>query len=728
MALGREELLLILKLRDEASRGLKAAADRTDAFSDKLKKIRLPLLAVAGAVVGVGIASLKFASDLEEAANKASEVFQENIDVVEEFSETSAESFAISKRAALEYTGTLGTILNATGIAGKASADMSIELVKLAADLSSFNNIPIDVALEKLRSGLVGEVEPLRTVGILLNSAAVEAKALELNLTDQSGKLSEAAKVQARYALILEATTTQQGDMQRTMGSLSNQIKQAKAQMEDLAAELGNELLPIATKGIVTLNKLVRVFAELPREVKLAGIGLTGLAGAVAVLGLAIPPLIAGIKALGAAAAFAAGPVGIGILIAALVVATAAFFLFKRAANEAAEAAREQQQVTSLSKLSVETLNILIAAIGAHRDALRRRRAELQEELATQQRGTAASAENVAELQRVTTGLVRANDELVRHSEALGNASMEAVAMAAAEDEAAGAVENIEKAARAASESLKELSAQALAAKLAADLLKLSAETGEFQLAFDLAVNFLRQRVGAEKEVEGLAEALLELAGFTSDAKDAADDLSDTTIELTEVQRRQAAAVEGIVQRQTSAVAAAYLEGLQISEEAAVSAVETVRAEQAALDEAWADIAKGLRDVLGTEVPDEFRAMWESILESQKESGKALDDAMREVFNTLVQRAQALSGDASQIQIATAINQGLITQEELDAIGAGNLSPAEILALISGGAGGASMLGASAPIEVSVTIGNKPIEDLIVEANTQAAAAGRVDT
>ena len=80
---------------------------------------------------------------------------------------------------------------------------MSTEMVELAQDLSSFNNIPVTEALDKLRAGLLGETEPLKSLGAAFNQAELEAKALELGLISQGDKLDANAKMQASYALIM---------------------------------------------------------------------------------------------------------------------------------------------------------------------------------------------------------------------------------------------------------------------------------------------------------------------------------------------------------------------------------------------------------------------------------------------------------------------------------------------------------------------------------------------
>lgn len=258
------ELAILIKARDDASAKLDGIGRKSEGLGAKLRKLAPFALGAGAAIGGLAFGAKKFAdaaSDLSEAQNKATVTFGESSDVIEEFAATSARSFGISERAANEYTATLGVILQGSGLAQDATADMSVELTALAADLASFNNIPVDVALEKIRAGLVGEAEPLRTVGVLLSEAAVKTKAYEMGIAEAGTELTDAQKVQARYALILEQTSTAQGDFDRTSDGLANQQRIMGAQWEDLRAKLGQAFLPImqkVTQGLVNFMGVIQ--------------------------------------------------------------------------------------------------------------------------------------------------------------------------------------------------------------------------------------------------------------------------------------------------------------------------------------------------------------------------------------------------------------------------------------------------------------------------------------
>lgn len=219
------------------------------------------------AIAGMKTA-INAARDLTEAQNKANVVFGKSIPIVEKFGKTSADAYGISTRAANEYAATFGEILKGTKLAQPELAQMSVQLTKLAGDMASFHNLTIEQSLEKLRSGLVGEVEPLRTLGVLLSDNAVKAKALALGYKGKAEALSDSAKMLIRYQLILEQTKTAQGDMARTADEAANRERRLKAEVENLATKFGNDLMPVYKDVLKTGLDIVHSFQALDPEVR----------------------------------------------------------------------------------------------------------------------------------------------------------------------------------------------------------------------------------------------------------------------------------------------------------------------------------------------------------------------------------------------------------------------------------------------------------------------------
>jgi len=216
------------------------------------------------AFAGVGVATLArglqsavmAASNLSESIAKSNTVFGKNAKQIQDWSATTAKSLGVSQQAALEAAGTYGNLFRAFGINEQESAKMSQSLVTLAADLASFNNVPIEDALLALRSGLSGETEPLKRFGIALNEARLKEQALAMGLIKTTtGTLPQAIKTQAAYALILKDSALAQGDVARTSDGLANQLKFLKAGLEDAKAGFGEALLPAALSVVTAFNE-----------------------------------------------------------------------------------------------------------------------------------------------------------------------------------------------------------------------------------------------------------------------------------------------------------------------------------------------------------------------------------------------------------------------------------------------------------------------------------------
>lgn len=194
--------------------------------------------------------SITAASDQAEALSKVTVVFGDQADEIKAWAKTAAESMGMSETAALSAAGTLGNLFDALGIADKASADMSKTISQLAADLASFNNVPVADAIAALQAGLVGETEPMRRFGSNISAARVEAYALAKGMAATKGAITDAIKVQARYGIILEDTKNAQGDFARTSDGLANSSKTLDAKMKDLTVSVG-QFLQEPAKGFV---------------------------------------------------------------------------------------------------------------------------------------------------------------------------------------------------------------------------------------------------------------------------------------------------------------------------------------------------------------------------------------------------------------------------------------------------------------------------------------------
>src|SRR3990170_3001443 len=236
--------------------------------------------------------SIGAASDMNETLSKSKVIFGGSAEAVEDFGNTAAKSMGISKQAAIEASATFGNLFVGLDLGQQKAADMSKGIVTLAGDLASFNNLDPTVVLKKPRSGLAGEAEPLRSVGVFLSETKVKAKAAELGLAGAHGELTEGAKVLARYQLIMEETTTAQGDFARTADGLANSQRTANAQLRDQQAILGEKLLPTQLALTQAQVKVVDNLAATTTAVRAGSMGWIGMFEALGDTGDALDDLI----------------------------------------------------------------------------------------------------------------------------------------------------------------------------------------------------------------------------------------------------------------------------------------------------------------------------------------------------------------------------------------------------------------------------------------------------
>jgi len=202
-----------------------------------------------GAAMAVGLyKAAGAASDLSETMNKADVVFGPASESVKAQAQEMADAFGYPKKTFIDAAASLGLIGKAAGQTQTQAAAMGADFSKLAADVSSFYNVPLDEALQAIRSGLVGESEPLRRYGVLLSEAAVQSEAARMGIAQVGDELSEAQKVQARASLITKGLGDAQGDLARTADGAANKQREAWGRVENAAADLGATVLPVFTQ------------------------------------------------------------------------------------------------------------------------------------------------------------------------------------------------------------------------------------------------------------------------------------------------------------------------------------------------------------------------------------------------------------------------------------------------------------------------------------------------
>ena len=247
-----------IKAEKDHERATKARAREQQRASEKSAALaRKAIFVLSGFAAALAAASVKLValgSDAEETENVTGLAFGAMKGEAEKWAASFAASTGSSRFESVELVSDLGLIVKGMGFTEEASLGMSSRMVELAADMASAKNVPLDVALDKIRAGLIGESEPLRTMGVLLSEARVKQEAYSSGLAETGSELTNTQKVQARMNIILADSSAMHGDLINTQGSVANQWRAIKNQVFDAATAMGQKLLPVAGKVLGVLG------------------------------------------------------------------------------------------------------------------------------------------------------------------------------------------------------------------------------------------------------------------------------------------------------------------------------------------------------------------------------------------------------------------------------------------------------------------------------------------
>ena len=227
---------------------LESAGSAFDRFGARAGGILAGVAAAAGGALAIGLGKAVLgASDLNETLSKVEQVFGKATGKVVAVADEMAAAFGTPKREILDAAAGIGLIGKAAKLTDDQAAELGGRFARLAADASSFYNLPLDVALEKIRSGLVGEAEPLRALGVLLDEESVKLEALASGIARAGDELTQAQKVQARASLITKGLATATGDLARTQDGFANRLRELQGRLVNAADAIGARLLPQVT-------------------------------------------------------------------------------------------------------------------------------------------------------------------------------------------------------------------------------------------------------------------------------------------------------------------------------------------------------------------------------------------------------------------------------------------------------------------------------------------------
>lgn len=326
---------------------------------EKLNKLGGQMtMKVTAPLIAAGTVATKFASDFNESVGGIETIFGDFADKIKAYAEDAAKNAGLSMTEVNEAATVLGASLQNAGYSMEESADMTLILTQRAADMAAMFGTSTTQALDAVKAALRGEADPIERFGVGINNVAIKAKAMEMGLSKAGHELTAHEKAQVRLQIILDQTAKAQGRFAAEADSVGGKTKISVAELKNMAIEMGQDLLPIASdlldafRGVVGMlgdmdegtRKTVIAIGLLLAAVGPAAKGIAGVAKAVDILKVSIVLLQA--NPIGALIA-AIGTVAL-ITISQVNKANAAVKAHAEAADVTAEQYKELRKYTQM--------------------------------------------------------------------------------------------------------------------------------------------------------------------------------------------------------------------------------------------------------------------------------------------------------------------------------------------------------------------------------------------
>lgn len=161
---------------------------------------------------------------------------------------------------------------NSAGMATDKVMKLSQGMTQLTYDLSSLWDKPFDETASKLQSGISGISTAVKSYGIDISRTAADQWLLSNGINSTYNELDRANKMIVMYNMLMEHTTTAQGDLARSALQPANMFRILGAQASVAGRMLGAAVFPVVTK-------LIPLFIMLAQAIQRAAAVLASFLG-----------------------------------------------------------------------------------------------------------------------------------------------------------------------------------------------------------------------------------------------------------------------------------------------------------------------------------------------------------------------------------------------------------------------------------------------------------------
>lgn len=228
--------------------------------------------------------TMKLATDYIETMNLFGVVMGSNAKKANDF-QIQMEGLGVDREQSMRFQSSFYDIGRSLGMTEKNAYTLSEQFTKLGYDYASLYNMPVEQSFEKLQSGIVGVVRPLRNLGKDIQETKLKETALSLGIHDNVRMMNQSDKATLRFITLMRQSGKAMNDMERTLYTPANALRILKAQFTSLARELGNLFIPILASvlpWLIAISKFLRgIISDIAAffGVKLFALDFSGLDG-----------------------------------------------------------------------------------------------------------------------------------------------------------------------------------------------------------------------------------------------------------------------------------------------------------------------------------------------------------------------------------------------------------------------------------------------------------------
>ena len=191
-------------------------------------------------------------------------------DEAQNFIDKFSGTLGVDPSGLMRYMGLFNNLVEGFGIGSQEAYTMSKNLTQLSYDMNSYLNIPLDEAMQKVKSGISGELEPMRAIGVALDQATLQETAYSLGIDKKVSSMTRAQKTELLYYQMMHSTVNMQEDLARSLKSPANALRILQQQFTQLTRAIGNIFIPILAQIIPYLKVLVQWLTTLANTVAAA--------------------------------------------------------------------------------------------------------------------------------------------------------------------------------------------------------------------------------------------------------------------------------------------------------------------------------------------------------------------------------------------------------------------------------------------------------------------------